>query len=112
MPDKNIISQVHLFITNIGWAKSAAKTGASVSHIAPRELIPRADADLGFDGALISYMSARGGVNTFEEIPEMTDQEWESFINRRIPPGCYWYRFFGQSPSAVYSVVAVTEEPL
>lgn len=112
MNNKGTIWQVYLFATNIGQAKIIAKTGASVSHIAPRELIPRADADLGFKGALISYMNAQGGIHKFEEVPEMTDQKWESSLNQRIPSGYSWYRFFGQSPTALYSVVVVTEPPV
>jgi len=112
MTRKSEIWRVLLFVTNIGQAKALSKTGARISHIGPKELFERADAELKFEGDLVSYMSRQGGIHILEEVPEMTDQEWEDFINQRVPPGYYWHRFFGQSPTAVYSVVVVTKPPL
>jgi hypothetical protein len=111
MSNKGKIWKVWIFVTNTGEAERLAEKGVAISHIAPNELISRADADLGFEGALISSFNAAGGIITGETVPKMTELEWQSFLNRRVPPGFYWYRWFGQTPTAIYSLVVVTEPP-
>lgn len=98
------IKEVVIFVTDVGVAKSAKQFGSFVQRIPPRTMIPTTDAQLGLNGALIAHMTDRPFA--FEDAPEMDSSEWEAFLNRRFV-GQRWDRWFGNTPSAIYSVVVV-----
>ena len=112
MPEKGPIKQVLLFASNIGEAKILASSGVGVQHMAPKELFPRADIEMGFGGTLVSYMSSRDLLNKFEVVPEMSEEEWVYFINKRIPPGWFWQKWTGRSPTCIYTVLVLSDQQL
>lgn len=106
---KGNIKEVFIFVTNIGSAKYFADQGVKVTHLAPKELVPRADQELGFDGALIAYCNTKSPCLVQKDVSKMTDEQWASFITADIAHGRQWYRWYGESPTAIYTVVVITE---
>lgn len=94
--------EVAVFVTDIGTAAEATRAGRQVLRVAPRTTIPTADAALGLNGALISHFADRP--MTFEDAPLMSDAQWQAFLDRRLS-GRPWKRWFGKTPTAIYSVV-------
>ena len=101
-----MIKQVALFVTDIGAAAMARQMGSHIARTAPRSLVPTADRALGLGGQLESYLA--GQPLQFENVPEMSDAEWKQFLDGRFP-GQTWSRWFGKTPSAIYSVVVVED---
>jgi hypothetical protein len=101
-----MIRQVVVFVTDVGAARFAKQSGSAVQRLPPRTMIPTADAQLGLNGALVSYME--GKPLPFEDAPEMDGTAWEAFLNRRFP-GQQWQRWFGKTATAIYSVVVVQD---
>jgi len=101
------IQAVLLFVTDRGAAGAARQAGGSISRVAPKELIPAADRQLGLEGELIAHMQGREA--EYQDAPRMDDSGWEEFLNGLVP-GRRWQRFHGNTPSATYSVVVVLGE--
>jgi len=99
-----MIEEVALFVTDIGAAAMARQMGSHVTRTAPRSLVPTADRALGLGGQLESYLAGKS--LQFENVPDMSDAEWKQFLDGRFP-GQTWSRWFGKTPSAIYSVVVV-----
>lgn len=112
MSEKGPIKQVQLFASNIGEAKILASRGVGVGHMAPKQLFPRADSEMGFNGRLVSYMQSRDCLNRFEPVPEMSEEEWVCFINKRIPPGWFWQKWSGRTPTCIYTVLVLSDQQL
>jgi len=100
-----MIHDVALFVTDIGFAAMARQSGSTVARTVPNKLIPSADAGLGLNGALVSYCAGRS--LEIENVAKMSDQEWSRLLDARFS-GRPWRRWFGKTPSAIYSV-AVAE---
>lgn len=100
-----MIEEVVIFVTDRGAAKIAKQMGSVVQRIPPRTMIPQADTQLGLGGELVRYMEGRTMV--FEDAPEMDDSRWATMLNARFPRR-RWDRWFGSTPSAVYSVVVLS----
>jgi len=99
-----MIRQVALFATDVGAAAMAKQMGSVVARNPPRTLVSTADQQLGLNGELMSYFAGRS--LDFENVPDMSDAGWKDFLDRRFP-GQSWRRWFGRTPSAIYSVVVV-----
>lgn len=99
-----MITDVALFVSDIGFAETARQHGSAIIRVPPRSTISTADAALGLGGALIEYIGNRS--IDWENVPRMNDQEWSRFLNTRFP-GKSWRRWFGKTPSAIYSVVVI-----
>lgn len=103
MPN-SAIQETVVYVTDIGAALAARQAGGAVRRVPPKTMISTADAQLGLNGSLLSYMDGRG--LKLESAPEMSSAEWDAFLNQRFT-GRSWRRWFGKTPTAIYSVVVV-----
>lgn len=99
-----MIREVALFTADVGSAAMARKQGSIVSRIPPKTLIPAADEGLKLNGALVAHFNGRD--LEFENVPTMSDRQWDDFLGARFPPQT-WRRWFGKTANTIYSVVVV-----
>lgn len=104
---KRRVTDAAFFVTDLGAASLARHLRATVQRMPPRSLVAQADARMELSGALVSYMSGRS--LCLENVPEMGEQEWKSFLDRRFC-GQTWWRWFGKTRTAMYSVVVVVAD--
>jgi hypothetical protein len=95
---------VTIFVTDIGAAAAFKQGGSIIARTPPKTMIPTADSALGLNGALISHFENRP--MEYESAPMMSDSEWKTFLDQRFQ-GREWKRWFGKTPSAIYSIVVV-----
>lgn len=98
------ISTVVVFATDLGAAKMARKSGSVVQRLPPKTMFQTADAKLGLNGALVTFMVNES--YEIEDAPEMSDADWSATLNKRFP-GKKWDRWYGKTPNTIYSVVVV-----
>lgn len=77
-----------------------------MQRVPPKTLISTADAALELKGALISHFASQA--MTFEDAPVMSDEQWKAYLDSRFSQG-QWQRWFGKTPSAIFSIVVVSE---
>jgi hypothetical protein len=80
------IKDVVVFATDLTGIRDKMKPGGTMLRVLPKELILRADAELGLDGTLVSYTKRQSGDRLqVEEVPDMDASKWAEFLSRRFP---------------------------
>ena len=98
------IVNVLLFFSPLGPLQDDVAAGRVVVRgVAPRELVPKADAKMGLDGALVSWVAERSP--SFEQIPYMEREQLSELLRTRADYANRIEVYRAKTPDTYYTVV-------